>query len=85
MLFTILHNEISIPSHHLPMSIATCTREHSQRFRQVSAHLNIYSQSFFPATIKIWSSLSATAIEASNIDDFKKRIVDYFCINPAID
>ena len=40
---------------------------------------------FFPATIKIWNSLPATAIEASNIDDFKKKIVDYFCINPAID
>ena len=78
MLFKILHNEISIPSHHLPMPITTCTKGHSQRFRQVSAHLNIYSHSFFPATIKIWNSLPATAIEASNTDDFKKRIVDYY-------
>ena len=80
-----LHNEISIPSHHLPMPITTCTRGHSQRFRLVSAHLNVYSQSFFPATIKIWNSLPATAIEASNIDDFKKRNVDDFCISPAVD
>jgi len=26
----------------------------------------------------------ATAIEARNTDDFKQRIVDYFCINAAI-
>ena len=64
------------------MSITTCTRGHSQ---EVSAHLTVYSHSLFPATIKIWNSLPATVIEASNIDDFKKRIVDYFCINPAID
>ena len=84
MLFKILHNETSISSYHLPMPITTCTRGHSYRFRQVSAHLNIYLHSFFPATIKIWNSLPATAIEATNVDDFQKRIVDYFCINPAI-
>ena len=84
MLFKILHNETSKSSYHLPMPITTCTRGHSYRFRQVSAHLNIYLHSFFPATIKIWNSLPATAIEATNVDDFQKRIVDYFCINPAI-
>ena len=84
MLFKILHNETSISSYHLPMPITTCTRGHSYRFRQVSAHLNIYLHSFFPATIKIWNSLPATAIEATNVDDFQKRIVDYLCINPAI-
>ena len=62
------------------MSITTCTRGHSQRFRQVSAHLNFYSHSFFPARALLkygTASQLATAIEASNIDDFKKRIVDY--------
>ena len=80
MLFKILHNETSISSYHLPMPITTCTRGHSYRFRQISAHLNIYLHSFFPATIKIWNSLPATAIEATNVDDFQKRIVDYFVL-----
>jgi len=79
--FKNLHNEISIPSHHLPMPKTSSTRGHSQRFRQVPAHLNVYINSFFPATTKIWNSLPATA---RNTDDFKQWIVDYFCINPAI-
>ena len=81
MFFRILHNEISIPSHHLPIPITSCTRGHSQRFRQFSAHLSVYLNSFFPATTRIWNNLLVSAIEARNIDDFKQRIVEYFCIS----
>ena len=84
MFFRILHNEISIPSHH-PMPITSGTRGHSQRFRQLPAHLSVYFNSFFPATTRIWNNLPASVIEARNIDDFKQGIVDYFCINSAID
>ena len=47
MFFRILHNEISIPSHHLPIPITSCTRGHSQRFRQFPVHLSVYLNSFF--------------------------------------
>ena len=85
MFFRILHNEISILSHHLSMPITSGIRGHSQRFRQFPAHLSVYLNSFFPATIRIWNNLPASVIEARNIDDFKQRIVDYFCINSVID
>jgi len=85
MFFRILHNDISIPSHHLPIPITSRTRGHSQRFRQFPAHLSVYLNSFFPATTRIWNNLPVSAIEARNIDDFKQRIVEYFCINSAID
>ena len=39
----------------------------------------------YNACVVSLTKIPATAIEASNIDDFKKRIVDYFCIIPAID
>ena len=29
------------------------------------------------------TSLPATVIEATNVEDFKKRMLKYFCINPA--
>ena len=77
MFFRILHNEISIPSHHLPIPITSCTRGHSQRFRQFSAHLSVYLNSFFPATTRIWNNLPVSAIEARNIDDFKQSIVEF--------
>ena len=82
MFFRILHDEISIPSHHLPIPITSCTRGHSHRFRQFPAHLRV---SFFPATTRIWKNLPVSAIEARNIDGFKQRIVENFCINSAID
>ena len=60
-------------------------RGHSQRFRQFPAHLSVYLYSFFPATARIWNNLPVSGIEARNIDDFKQRIVEYFCTNSAID
>ena len=62
-----------------------CTRGYSQRFRRFPAHLSTYLNSFFPATTRIWNNLPVSAIEARNIDDFKQRIVEYFCTNSAID
>jgi len=68
-----------------PVTTFLCQQLHVQEgILRDSAHLNVYINSFFPATAKIWNSLPATAIEARNTDDFKQRIVNYFCINPAI-
>jgi len=52
------------------------TRGHSQRF---SSSCNWI---VFPCAIKQCNHLPATTIESNNIDDFKNKIVDYFCISP---
>ena len=58
--------------------IITYTRGHSQRFHQVAAQVNVYLCSFFPSTIKLWKSLPELAIQAGNVEEFKKLIQSYY-------
>ena len=37
----------------------------------------------FSSTLKMRNSLPVTVIEGTNVEDFKKRVLKYFCINLA--
>jgi len=83
MLFKILHNVVTVPNHYIPTISYSYTRGHTQRFQQLQAHLDVYLHSFFPSALKMWNSLPATVIEATNVEEFKKRVLNHYCINQA--
>ena len=80
MLYKILHEVVSLPNHYIPLISNLSTRGHSQRFQQLQANLDVYLHSFF---LKLWNSSPPSVIEAINVEDFKKRILIYFCNNPS--
>jgi len=53
---------------------------------KVCQFTNVYVHSFFLPLLKYGTvSQLATTIKANNKDDFKKTIVDYFCVSPTVD
>ena len=66
-------NNVDIPNHYIPTVTNSRTRGHSQRFQQFQAHLDVYLYSFFPTTLKMWSSSPATIIEIRNVENLRRE------------
>ena len=82
MLYKILHDMVAIPFRQYRVPISSNTRGHLQRFCQITAHINAYLLSYFPSTLKIWTSLPEAVVEADSVEEFKKLIRKYYeCIN----
>ena len=73
LFYKIIHNLINIPSSDL-IPITSCTRGHHQRFRHIYARTSLYSNSFFPRTIRIWNSLSEEIIWQQSLPQFKSKL-----------
>ena len=69
----IIHNLINIPSSDL-MPITSSTRGHHQRFQHIYARTSLYSNSFFPRTIRIWNSLPEDTIQQQSLSQFKLKL-----------
>ena len=53
-------------------------RTHPSSFQRPRTNSTIYSNSFFPWTVKYWNGLPHYILDAPNIDIFKKRLCDFF-------
>ena len=73
LFYKIIHNLINIPSSDL-IPITSCTRGHHQRFQHIYARTSLYSNSFFPRTIRIWNSLSEETIRQQSLTQFKSKL-----------
>ena len=73
LFYKIIHNLINIPSSDL-IPITSCTRGHHQRFQHIYARTSLYSNSFFPRTIRIWNSLSEETIQQQSLPQFKSKL-----------
>ena len=73
LLYKIIHNLIEIPSSDL-IPITSCTRGHHQRFQHIYARTSLYSNSFFPRTIRLWNSLPEDIIQQQSLSHFKLKL-----------
>ena len=73
LFYKIIHNLINIPSSDL-MPITSSTRGHHQRFQHIYARTSLYSNSFFPRTIRIWNSLPEDTIQQQSLSQFKLKL-----------
>lgn len=74
MMYRIVNGYIDIPSSHLHPVNSCNTRGHTMRFLQPFCHLKCYQDSFFPAGVVIWNSLSPAIVTADSLEAFKARI-----------
>ena len=73
LFYKIIHNLINIPSSDL-IPITPCTRGHHQRFQHIYARISLYSNSFFPRTMRIWNSLPEDTIRQQSLSQFKSTL-----------
>ena len=78
MFYKIIHNlvEVDFSIHLYPMG--TVTRGHQLRFRQLPTRLNLFQQSFLPATIRDWNSLPEGIVTSPSLDKFTLRLNNYY-------
>ena len=73
LFYKIIHNLINIPSSDL-MPITSSTRGHLQRFQHIYTRTSLYSNSFFPRTIRIWNSLPEDIIQQQSLSQFELKL-----------
>jgi hypothetical protein len=74
MMYRIVHNLVAVPStmlHHT----TSLARGHAARFLIPYARTEVYKNSFFPATIRIWNALPAAVVEVDTIEAFKTAVL----------
>ena len=74
MMYRIINNLVDIPAEKYLIHSGTSTRGHETRFLVPYCSVNAYESSFFPSTIRLWNSLSASAVTAPSLDAFKSCI-----------
>jgi len=80
MLYKILHNVATIPNHCIP--IIRVQEVIHRDFNNCKPTLTFTCTPFFHQLLKImWNSLPATVIEATSVEEFKKRVLNSFCNN----
>ena len=74
MFYKIIHNlvEVDFSTHLYPMG--TVTRGHQLKFRQLPTRLDLFQQSFLPATIRDWNSLPGDTVTSPSLDKFTLRL-----------
>jgi len=70
MLYRVRHGLVAIPTSVHLQPVAAHTRGSETRYRQLQCHTNTYSQTFFPSTICLWSTLPVDVCELPP-DSFK--------------
>ena len=75
LLYKVVNDLVAIPcdTYLTPMSSRTRS-SHTKKFRQYSTKTNGYKYSFFPRTVTVWNSLSATKAKAPSLVSFKKEL-----------
>ena len=75
LMFKIISGLVDIPQgeYLTPASTKTKTR-HSHKFRQMPASNDYYLNSFFPKTVRLWNSLSASLTDVPSLVLFKQEL-----------
>ena len=74
MMFRIVHAMVAIPaSPHLQL-LGAATRGHQYRYRVPYCRTNVYKNSFFPSTIRLWNQLPEELTAAESLEVFKAGI-----------
>jgi hypothetical protein len=55
------------------------TRGHNQKYHEPAARLDVYKNSFFPSTIKLWNKLPSLVAEAKTLGTFKSSLQEHVC------
>ena len=71
--FKIIHGLVAIPSvQFVPKSVNT--RGSQLSFRHLDTRTDYYKYTFFPSVIILWNSLPKPIVQASDLDQFKRRL-----------
>ena len=71
MFYKIVHQSIAL---NLPNEIVlfnTNTRGHNMKYRTLFSRIDVHKNSFFPATIRLWNTLSQEIINCNNLRKFR--------------
>ena len=79
-MFIILNGIIHVPTESIVAFNASQTRGHNYELHQLPASTNIYAQSFFPDSIKLWNSLPSSIVNCNDLEQYKS-LVFQFVIN----
>ena len=75
MLFKIINDLVDTPTEEYQTPSSKRTRTlHSHKFLQIPASSDFYLNSFFPKTVRLWNSLSATVAGAPSLVLFKREL-----------
>ena len=74
MMFRIVHAMVAIPASPNLQLLGAATRGHQYRYRVPYCRTNIYKNSFFPSTIRLWNQLPEEQTAAESLDVFKAGI-----------
>ena len=74
ILYRIVHQLVSIPSH-IPYLIPTrASRGHNMRFAIPRLTVNTHLYSFFPSAIRIWNQLPDSTVSAQSLETFRDQL-----------
>ena len=78
LLFKIINDMVDIRADdYLASSTGRTRQAHYKKYRQISTCTDSYKFSFFPRTIRVWNSLTASIAEAPSLVSFKKGFLPY--------
>ncbi|XP_062578982.1 uncharacterized protein LOC134240892 [Saccostrea cucullata] len=77
MMYRVIHSLVAIDLPPQFSQTGAATRGHQQRYRIPFCRTNVYKESFFPTTIRIWNQLPEDTITAISLESFKTRIQGY--------
>ena len=71
-----LHGQLAIDhTNHIKPKLERSRRGHAFQFEIIPTRTDVYSNSFFPRTIKSWNSLHSSIIEHKNPETFKSKLL----------
>jgi hypothetical protein len=76
MMFKIRYNLVDIAWNQYLTHLTSITRGHSSRFVIPRTNSSVYTNSFFPHTIRDWNSLAVDPAEYQSLDAFKHALRD---------
>ena len=77
MIYRVVHPLVAIDLPPKFSQTGAATMGHKHWYRIPFCRTNVYKESFFPSTIRIWNQLPEDTIKAMSLESFKTRIQGY--------
>ena len=74
MLYKIVHQSIALDLPNEIVSFNTVTRGHNMKYRTPFCRVDVFKNSFFPATVKLWNGLPEDVIYSNSLGQFRTSV-----------